>query len=47
MHVEHRGGNLPGVSAAYEELVTSLADLETEPSPSTALYQDLVRPIRR
>jgi len=48
MHVEHRGGNLPGVSAAYEELVTYLADLETEPSPSTtALYQDLVRPIRR
>lgn len=48
MRVEHHAGNLPGVSAAYEELVTYLADLETEPSPSTtALYQDLVRPIRR
>ncbi|MGH9242922.1 MAG: LysM peptidoglycan-binding domain-containing protein [Acidimicrobiales bacterium] len=48
MRVEHCGGNLPGVSAAYEELVTYLADLETEPSPSTtALYEDLVRPARR
>lgn len=48
MRVEHRGGNLPGVSAAYEELITYLADLETEPSTSTtALYQDLVRPVRR
>jgi nucleoid-associated protein YgaU len=48
MRVEHHGGNLPGVSAAYEELITYLADLETEPSTSTtALYQDLVRPARR
>ena len=48
MRVEHHGGNVPGVSAAYEELVTYLADLETEPSTSTtALYQDLVRPVRR
>lgn len=48
MRVEHRAGNLPGVSAAYEELVTYLADLETEPSASTtALYEDLVRPVRR
>ena len=48
MRVEHRGGNLPGVSGAYDELVTYLADLETEPSTSTtALYHDLVRPVRR
>ena len=48
MRVEHHGGNVPGVSAAYDELVTYLADLETEPSTSTtALYQDLVRPVRR
>lgn len=48
MRVEHRCGNLPGVSGAYDELVTYLADLETEPSPSTtALYEDLVRPVRR
>lgn len=48
MRVEHRCGNLPGVSGAYDEVVTYLADLETEPSTSTtALYQDLVRPARR
>jgi nucleoid-associated protein YgaU len=48
MRVEHHAGNLPGVTAAYEELVTYLTDLETEPSPATtALYQDLVRPARR
>ena len=48
MRVEHHSGNLAGVSAAYEELVTYLADLETEPSPSTtALYRELVRPLRR
>jgi hypothetical protein len=48
MRVEHHSGNLAGVSAAYEELVTYLADLETEPSPSTAaLYHELVRPLRR
>ena len=48
MRVEHRCGNLPGVSGAYDELVIYLADLETEPSTSTtALYRDLVRPVRR
>lgn len=48
MRVEHHAGNLAGVSAAYDELVAYLADLETEPSPATtALYQDLVRPVRR
>jgi nucleoid-associated protein YgaU len=48
MRVEHRAGNLAGVTAAYEELVTYLADLETEPSPSTvALFHDLVRPAGR
>ncbi len=48
MRVEHHAGNLPGVSAAYNELVTYLVDLETEPSASTtALYQELVRPVRR
>lgn len=48
MRVEHHAGNLAGVTAAYEELVTYLIDLETEPSPATAsLYQDLVRPARR
>lgn len=48
MRVEHRAGNLAGVTAAYEELVTYLADLETEPSPATAaLFHDLVRPAGR
>lgn len=48
MRVEHRSGNLSGVSGAYDELVTYLTDLETEPSTSTtALYQELVRPVRR
>ena len=48
MRVEHHAGNLAGVTAAYEELVRYLTDLETEPSPATtALYQDLVRPARR
>ncbi|MGE3836041.1 MAG: BTAD domain-containing putative transcriptional regulator, partial [Acidimicrobiia bacterium] len=48
LRVEHRAGNLAGVAAAYEELVTYLADLETEPSPATAaLFHDLVRPVGR
>lgn len=48
MRVEHHAGNLAGVSAAHDELVAYLADLETEPSPATtALYQDLVRPVPR
>jgi hypothetical protein len=48
MRVEHRAGNLAGVTAAYEELVTYLADLDTEPSPATAaLFHDLVRPAGR
>jgi nucleoid-associated protein YgaU len=48
MRVEHDAGNLAGVTAAYEELVTYLTDLETEPSPATTvLYHDLVRPARR
>ena len=48
MRVEHHAGNLAGVTAAYEELVTYLNDLETEPSPATsALFHDLVRPAGR
>lgn len=48
LRVEHHAGNLAGVTAAYEELVTYLTDLETEPSPATAaLFQDLVRPAGR
>ncbi|MFZ6003060.1 MAG: BTAD domain-containing putative transcriptional regulator [Actinomycetota bacterium] len=48
MRVEHRAGNLAGVTATYEELVTYLADLDTEPSPATAaLFHDLVRPAGR
>jgi len=48
LRVEHRAGNLAGVRAAYDELVTYLADLETEPSPATtALYHDLIQPARR
>jgi hypothetical protein len=48
MRVEHRASNLAGVTAAYEELVTYLADLDTEPSPATAaLFHDLVRPAGR
>ena len=48
MRVEHHAGNLAGVTAAYEELVTYLTDLETEPSPATAaLLHDLVRPARQ
>lgn len=48
LRVEHHGGNLPGVNAAYDELVTYLADLEAEPSArTTALYRELVRPVRR
>jgi hypothetical protein len=48
IRVEHHAGNLAGVTAAYDELVTYLADLETEPSPATtALYQELVRPVHR
>lgn len=48
MRVEHHAGNLPGVTAAYEELVTYLDDLETEPSPATsALFHDLARPAGR
>ena len=48
MRVEHHAGTLPGVTAAYEELVTYLDDLETEPSPATsALFHDLARPAGR
>lgn len=48
MRVEHHAGNLAGVSAAYEELVTYLTDLETEPSIATVtLFHDLVRPVGR
>lgn len=48
MRVEHHAGNLPGVTAAYEELVTYLDDLETEPSPATsALFHELARPAGR
>ena len=48
MCVEHHAGNLAGVTAAYEELVTYLDDLETEPSPATsALFHDLARPAVR
>lgn len=47
LRVEHHGGNLAGVNAAYDELVTYLADLEAEPSArTTALYRELVRPVR-
>jgi hypothetical protein len=46
LRVEHHGGNLAGVNAAYDELVTYLADLEAEPSArTTALYRELVRPV--
>lgn len=48
MRVEHHAGNLPGVTAAYEELVAYLDDLETEPSPATsALFHELARPAGR
>lgn len=48
MRVEHHAGNLAGVTAAYEELVTYLDDLETEPSPATsALFHELARPAGR
>lgn len=48
MRVEHHAGNLAGVTAAYEELVAYLNDLETVPSPATsALFHDLTRPVGR
>lgn len=48
MRVEHHAGNLAAVTAAYEELVTYLTDLETEPSPATdGLFRELVRPVGR
>lgn len=43
MRVESVAGNHAGVVAAYDELVTYLADLETQPSPATtALYHELI-----
>lgn len=49
MRVEHHAGNLPGVAAAYDELVAFLLDLDTEPSPATTgLYRELLpSPSRR
>jgi len=48
MRVEHHAGNLRGVTAAYEELVTYLDDLETEPSSATStLFHELARPAGR
>lgn len=42
MPVEHDDGNLAGVRTAYEELASSLADIDTEPSPATVdLYRQL------
>lgn len=43
MRVESVAGNHAGIVAAYDELETYLADLETQPSPATtALYHDLI-----
>lgn len=48
MRVEHHAGNLPGVSAAYDELLRYLAELEAEPSPSTVeLHRELLGTVRR
>jgi hypothetical protein len=48
MRVEHHAGNLPGVTAAYDELLRYLAELETEPSPSTVeLHRELLGTVRR
>ncbi len=42
MTVEHDDGNLAGVRAAYEELVSYLADIDAEPSQATInLYRQL------
>ncbi|HRE00955.1 MAG TPA: hypothetical protein PLV68_06620, partial [Ilumatobacteraceae bacterium] len=35
MKIEHHAGNLTGVSSAYDELLSHLADFEADPSPST------------
>jgi hypothetical protein len=35
MKVEHHAGNLTGVSAAFDELLSHLADFDADPSPST------------
>ena len=35
MRVEHHAGNLPGVTAAYDELLRYLVEFDAEPSPST------------
>lgn len=44
MQVEHHTGNLPGVTAAYEELVRYLLEFDADPSPSTVeLHRQLVR----
>lgn len=48
MRVEHHAGNLPGVTAAYNELLSYLAELEAEPSPSTVeLHRELLGAVRR
>lgn len=36
MTIEHTANNLAGVQAAYDELSTYLADLDTEPSSGTS-----------
>ena len=42
MRLEAHAGNTRGLVAAYEELCVYLADLEAEPSPTTAaLYNEL------
>lgn len=44
MRVEHHAGNHAGIVAAYSELTVYLADLDTDPSPTTTgLFNELTR----
>ncbi|MDQ6837457.1 MAG: LysM peptidoglycan-binding domain-containing protein [Actinomycetota bacterium] len=48
MTLEHCAGNLAGVKAAYVELLSSLADLDTDPTePTVQLYQQFTASARR
>lgn len=44
MRVEHHAGNHAGIVAAYSELTVYLADLDTDPSPTTTgLFNELTK----